>query len=151
MDWIVQKAVEIGAVAIHPVQAERSVLRLADERAAKRVGHWQQIAVAACEQSGRNRVPEIAPIRGLREYLADAHTARRLMFDPVASGGLASLPKPDGAVHLLVGPEGGWSDSELAACRSAGCTGIAIGPRVLRTETAGLAAMAAMQALWGDY
>ncbi|HJV28464.1 MAG TPA: 16S rRNA (uracil(1498)-N(3))-methyltransferase [Aromatoleum sp.] len=151
MDWIVQKAVEIGAVAIHPVQAERSVLRLADERAAKRVAHWRQIAVGACEQSGRNRVPEIAPIRGLREYLADAHTARRLMFDPAASGGLASLPKPDGAVHLLVGPEGGWSDAELAACRSAGCTGIAIGPRVLRTETAGLAAMAAMQALWGDY
>ncbi|BAL23317.1 hypothetical protein AZKH_0981 [Azoarcus sp. KH32C] len=151
MDWIVQKAVEIGAVAIHPVQAERSVLRLVDERAAKRVAHWQQIAIAACEQSGRNRVPEIAPIRGLREYLADAHTARRLMFDPAAGGGLASLPKPDGAVHLLVGPEGGWSDAELAACRSAGCTGIAIGPRVLRTETAGLAAMAAMQALWGDY
>jgi 16S rRNA (uracil1498-N3)-methyltransferase len=151
MDWIVQKAVELGAWAVVPVEAERSVLRLSGERAAKRLEHWRQVAVAACEQSGRNRVPAIEPIAALRDYLAGAHAALRLVLDPAHGARPASLAPPGGAVHLLVGPEGGWSEGELAACRVAGCTGIGLGPRVLRTETAGLAALAALQALWGDF
>lgn len=151
MDWIVQKAVELGVAAVVPVQAERSVLRLAGERAAKRVEHWQQVAVSACEQSGRNRVPVVAPICGLRDYLARPCEGVRLTLDPTATQRLLDAGRPAGEVHLLIGPEGGWSDDELAACRSAGCSGMGLGPRVLRTETAGLAAVAALQAVWGDF
>lgn len=151
MDWIVQKAVELGVSALVPVQAERSVLRLAGERAAKRVEHWQQVAVSACEQSGRNRVPAVAPITGLRDFLAHPHDGVRLVLDPTATKRLLDAERPAGAVQLLIGPEGGWSDEELAACRSAGCRGVTLGPRVLRTETAGIAAIAALQATWGDF
>ncbi|MCK0506922.1 16S rRNA (uracil(1498)-N(3))-methyltransferase [Aromatoleum anaerobium] len=151
MDWIVQKAVELGVSALVPLQAERSVLKLSGERAHKRVAHWRQVAISACEQSGRNRVPEIEPISGLREYLASAAAASRLVLTPVDGRRLASLARPDAALHLLVGPEGGWSDEELAMCRAAGCVPVGVGPRVLRTETAGLAAIAALQALWGDF
>lgn len=151
MDWIVQKAVELGVSAIVPVQAERSVLRLAGERAAKRVEHWQQVAVSACEQSGRNRVPVIAPITGLRDHLARPHEGMRLVLDPMATRRLLDAGRPAGELQLLIGPEGGWSDEELAACRGAGCSGVALGPRVLRTETAGIAAIAALQAIWGDF
>ncbi|NMG44526.1 16S rRNA (uracil(1498)-N(3))-methyltransferase [Aromatoleum toluvorans] len=151
MDWIVQKAVELGVSALVPVQAERSVLRLAGERAAKRVEHWQQVAVSACEQSGRNRVPAVAPITGLRDFLARPHDGVRLVLDPTATTRLLDAERPAGAVQLLIGPEGGWSDEELAACRSAGCGGVTLGPRVLRTETAGIAAIAALQATWGDF
>lgn len=152
MDWIVQKAVELGVSAIVPLQAERSVLKLSGERAQKRVAHWRQVAISACEQSGRNRVPDIEPITGPREYLASsAAAASRLVLTPVDGRRLASLPRPEAALHLLVGPEGGWSDDELAMCRAAGCVPVGLGPRVLRTETAGLAAVAALQALWGDF
>lgn len=154
MDWIVQKAVELGAVAVQPIQAERSVLRLAGERAAKRREHWQQVAVGACEQSGRNRIPEIGEILSLAAYLASARedaATTRCVLDPQAGSGLAALAQPAGPLHLLVGPEGGWSDEELAACRAAGCIGVGLGPRVLRTETAGLAMLAALQARWGDF
>ena len=151
MDWIVQKAVELGVAAIVPVQAERSVLRLAGERAAKRVEHWQQVAISACEQSGRNRVPLVAPICGLRDYLARPREGLRLILDPGATQRLLDAARPAGEAQLLIGPEGGWSDDELAACRSAGCVGMRLGPRVLRTETAGLAAIAALQTVWGDF
>lgn len=151
MDWIIQKAVELGAAGVVPVQAERSVLRLSGERAAKRVEHWRHIAVSACEQSGRNRVPVVEPVTGLREYLARGHVGLRLVLDPVAGQRLAGLPRPADAVHLLVGPEGGWAEDELAACRTAACIGVGLGPRVLRTETAGLAALTALQVLWGDF
>lgn len=151
MDWIVQKAVELGVAAIVPVQAERSVLRLAGERAAKRVEHWQQVSISACEQSGRNRVPLVAPICGLRDYLARPREGLRLILDPMATQRLLDAARPAGEAQLLIGPEGGWSDDELAACRSAGCVGMRLGPRVLRTETAGLAAIAALQTVWGDF
>lgn len=152
MDWVVQKAVELGVAAVLPVRASRSVLKLAGERADKRVAHWRDVAVSACEQSGRNRVPKVAGIVDLRAYLAQPRDGvQRLVLDPVGGQRLAELGRPQGACHLLIGPEGGWSDDELAACRAAGCGGVTLGPRVLRTETAGLAAVAAMQALWGDY
>ena len=151
MDWIVQKAVELGAAALQPVQAERSVLRLAGERAVRRVEHWRQVAVAACEQSGRNRVPQVGDIAPLRDWLGTAPAGQRLVLAPGEGLRLGELARPQGAVELLVGPEGGWSEAELAACRAAGCVALSLGPRVLRTETAGLAALAAMQALWGDF
>jgi 16S rRNA (uracil1498-N3)-methyltransferase len=151
MDWIVQKAVELGVSAVIPVQAERSVLRLSGERATRRIEHWRQVAISACEQSGRNRVPAIEPVTGLREYLATPGDGPRLVLSPGADARLASLPVPQRAIDVLVGPEGGWSDEELAACRTCGAIETGLGPRVLRTETAGLAALAAIQALWGDF
>lgn len=152
MDWVVQKAVELGVSAVIPLRATRSVLKLSGERADKRVAHWREVAVSACEQSGRNRVPQVADIVELRDYLAQTRSgSQRLILDPVGGQRLADLGRPEAACHLLIGPEGGWSDEELAACRSAGCSGVTLGPRVLRTETAGLAALAALQTLWGDF
>jgi 16S rRNA (uracil1498-N3)-methyltransferase len=152
MDWVVQKAVELGVSAIVPVRASRSVLKLSGERAEKRVAHWREVAVSACEQSGRNRIPAVSPIIDLAEHLAaPGEGARKLLLDPLDGRRLADLGAPGASVQLLVGPEGGWSEDELTACRKAGCEGLTLGPRVLRTETAGLAAIAAMQLLWGDF
>lgn len=151
MDWVVQKAVELGAHAVQPVQAERSVLRLAGERADKRVAHWQQVAVAACEQCGRNRVPEIRPLQALAPWLGAHRDALNYVLAPGGAAGFADEPEPKDVVHLLVGPEGGWSEVEIAAFDAAGCRRVRLGPRVLRTETAGLAAIAALQARWGDF
>jgi 16S rRNA (uracil1498-N3)-methyltransferase len=151
MDWIVQKAVELGARAVQPVAAERSVLRLEGDRATKRVAHWAQVAQSAAEQSGRDRLTEVAPIQSLPTWLSADFAGQRWMLDPEAGTPLRSQPPPQEPIALLVGPEGGWSPTELAAARSAGCTPVSLGPRILRTETAGLAAMAAMMALWGDF
>ncbi len=151
MDWVVQKAVELGAQAVQPVQAERSVLRLAGDRADKRVAHWQQVAVAACEQCGRNRVPEVRALQALPAWLAAHREAVVVVLAPDGGAGLAAVPVPEGTIHLAVGPEGGWSDAELAAFDAAGARRLSLGPRILRTETAGLAALAALQARWGDF
>ena len=151
MDWIVQKAVELGVAAVQPVAAERSVLKLAGERADKRVAHWQQVAVAACEQSGRNRVPVVGEILPLAKYLARPFDGTRLILAPGADGALARKARPSRPLAILIGPEGGWSPAELDLAARAGCAPLALGPRVLRTETAGLAALAAMQTMWGDF
>lgn len=151
MDWVVQKAVELGVTTIIPVESERSVAKLSGERARKRVEHWRQVAISACEQSGRNRIPEIEAVTGLRHYLAAERAPHcKLICAPGAQVRLQQMERPAVPVHILIGPEGGWSDSELAAVSVAGGVAIALGPRVLRTETAGLAALSAMQALWGD-
>jgi len=151
MDWVVQKAVELGVAAIQPVAAERSVLKLSGERADKRVAHWQQIAVAACEQSGRNRVPAVGAILPFMRYLEQSGGGRRMILAPGAEAALARKVRPDGPLAILIGPEGGWSPAELQLAARAGCEPLALGPRVLRTETAGLAALAAIQTLWGDF
>jgi 16S rRNA (uracil1498-N3)-methyltransferase len=153
MDLVVQKAVEMGVRRIQPVAAKRSVVRLSGERAERRVEHWRNIAIAACEQSGRNRVPAVAPILDLPQYLGIAaqENALRFVCAPGVSVRLRDLPAPEGPVSLLVGPEGGFEEGELLAARAAGFRAIALGPRVLRTETAGLGAVAAMMALWGDW
>ncbi len=151
MDWVVQKAVELGVAAVQPVAAERSVLKLAGERADKRVAHWQQVAVAACEQSGRNRVPVVGEILPLAKYLARPFDGTRLILAPGADGALARKARPTRPLAILIGPEGGWSPAELDLAARAGCEPLALGPRVLRTETAGLAALAAMQTVWGDF
>lgn len=150
MDWIIQKAVELGVFAVQPLAADRSVLKLAGERADKRLAHWQAVAVAACEQCGRNRVPQIAPLLTMAQYLAQSPGVERRLLDPRASMALLEAGRPSGVVHLLIGPEGGWSEAELQLAERAGSRPLRFGPRVLRTETAGLAALAAMQACWGD-
>lgn len=153
MDWIVQKGVELGVAAFRPLAAKRSVVRLTGERMERRVAHWRGVAAAACEQCGRNVVPEVAPVLDLPQYLARAaeDNGIRLLLAPVGGCRLTELPRPDRPVTLLVGPEGGFEDGEAAAARSAGFVPVSLGPRVLRTETAALAAVAAMMALWGDY
>lgn len=155
MDWVVEKAVELGAASVVPIAAERSVLRLSSERAAKRLAHWQAIARAACEQCGRNRLARIEPVINLDSWLATMAAAPglKLMLSPVADVAITSLPvpQPGDAIVLLVGPEAGLSDAEEASARAAGFRGIVLGPRVMRTETAGLAALAAIHARWGDF
>jgi 16S rRNA (uracil1498-N3)-methyltransferase len=153
MDWIVQKAVELGVARINPVVCRRSVIRLSGERMERRIAHWQTVAVAACEQCRRNLVPEVAPLLDLPQFLGAAATDKgtRLILAPGAETRLVSLTKPAGTVTLLIGPEGGFEDSELAAATSAGFQAVSLGPRTLRTETAGPAALAAMMALWGDF
>lgn len=151
MDWVVQKAVELGVSAIQPVRAERSLLRLEGARAARRREHWQQIAIAACEQSGRNHVPPVAEILSLPEWLANAGPGTAFVLTPGTEHALGSGPQPRGTVQLMIGPEGGWSAAELATCERAGCIASSLGPRVLRTETAGLAAVSVLQACWGDF
>lgn len=152
MDYAVQKAVELGVAAIVPVVSARSVARLDGARAARRVEHWRQIAVAACEQSGRNRLPQVFPPQDLALWLqAPSHARLRVLLAPDAAGSLGDLTNPAGAVELLVGPEGGFTEEESAAALAAGFRALRLGPRVLRTETAGVAMLAAMSALWGDW
>lgn len=152
MDFTLQKAVELGIAAIQPVASERSVVRLSGERAEKRVRHWQQVVASACEQCGRNRVPQVAPILSLNDWLGKPEKPGvRLTLAPDAPASLRELPRPNGPVTLLIGPEGGLTSSEIKAAASCGFAPVRLGPRVLRTETAALAALAAMQALWGDF
>lgn len=152
MDWIIEKAVELGAKRLVPVAARKSVLQLSGDRLAKRLVHWRRIAQAASEQSGRNRIMVVdAPI-SLQACLADmAATARTAIFcDPEGSQTLAqALAQSPGPLTLLVGPEGGWSVEELALVKEHGLTPVRFGKRVLRTETAGLALIAAVSALRG--
>lgn len=151
MDFTIQKAVELGVADIVPVDSRRSVIRLAGERAAKRVAHWQGVSASACEQCGRNQVPLVAPLEKLEHWLArPARPGLRLMLAPDAEHALADLP-PARAVQLLIGAEGGLDPQEAIAAELAGFQAVRLGPRVLRTETAGLAALAALQALWGDF
>lgn len=155
MDWVVEKAVELGAAAVVPVAAARSVLKLNAERAEKRVAHWQAIARAACEQCGRNRLARVDPVTGLDAWLAAARAVPclKLMLSPVADLAFNTLPAPPpgSTIHLLIGPEAGLTDAEEAVARAAGFAGIVLGPRVMRTETAALAALAAIHARWGDF
>lgn len=151
MDYTIQKAVELGVRTIVPVTSRRSVLRLEGERAGKRVAHWQGVVASACEQCGRNQVPLVAPLEKLESWLArPAGDALRLMLAPGAEAALSTLP-PCANVQLLVGAEGGLDPQEVIAARQAGFQAVRLGPRVLRTETAGLAALAALQTLWGDF
>lgn len=149
MDWIVQKSVELGVAAIQPLITQRTEVRLKGERSAKRLAHWRQIAIAACEQSGRNRVPEIHPPKSFSSTL-DLPAELRLVLAPGAEQSLAGLPETPSSLCLLIGPEGGLAAAEIAAAEAAGFLAVGLGPRVLRTETAPLAALAICQARWGD-
>jgi len=128
------------------------VVRLKGERAEKRIAHWQQVVISACEQCGRNRIPEVRMISPLAGWLAaEVSDAQRWVLLPGADRALRELPRPLKPVELLVGPEGGLTDAEIDAARRAGYQPVRLGPRVLRTETAAPALLAALQALWGDF
>ncbi len=151
MDFTIQKAVELGVAGIVPVDSRRSVTRLSGERAVKRVAHWQGVAESACEQCGRNRVPQVAALSKLEHWLDNSpKEGLRLILAPDAEFALAELP-PAREVQMLIGAEGGLDPQEISAAQQAGFQAVRLGPRVLRTETAALAALAAMQALWGDF
>ena len=152
MDLTIQKAVELGVARIVPVESERCVVRLKGERAEKRVAHWRQVAISACEQCGRNRIPEVRMISPLDVWLAvEECDAQRWVLLPGADAALRDLPRPQKPIELLVGPEGGLTDAEAEAAQRAGFRPVRLGPRVLRTETAAPALLAALQALWGDF
>jgi 16S rRNA (uracil1498-N3)-methyltransferase len=151
MDWTLQKAVELGACAIVPVLTGRSVVRLDERQAARRREHWHGIIVSACEQCGRNRIPEIKAPMPLRDYLAETRReGARFVLAPAAPVSLANRASVPARIELLVGPEGGLDDAEVAAAQNAGFVPVRLGPRVLRTETASVVALSVLQALWGD-
>lgn len=158
MDWIIEKSVELGAAAFQPLALQRSVVRLDAARAAKRREHWQSLTQAACAQCGRNRVPDIHPplslpawLDQLRQFPDQTPPALRIMLTPRDGAPLTSLPRPQAGqeVILLIGPEGGLSPDEERAALTAGFLPVSLGPRVLRTETAALAALAQAGGMWG--
>lgn len=151
MDTVVQKATELGVSSIWPLLSERAGVRLEGDRLDKKLGHWQRIAISACEQCGRNRIPQISPPAKLATVLqraADTGPALRLMLHP--AGEVSTLPSRCESLLLLVGPEGGFSDAEVDQAVATGFSNFQLGPRILRTETAPLAALAVAQARWGD-
>ena len=152
MDFILQKAVELGVQTIQPIWMQRSHTRLKGERLEKRINHWQGVITSACEQSGRSTLPQLSLPE---DYLTWINTGTdndlRLMLQPDARSCLRNLEKPTGGISILVGPEGGLAPEEQTLARTAGFTGIRLGPRILRTETAALATLAGIQALWGDF
>ena len=150
MDYSLQKATELGVTAIQPLATERSVVKLAGERADKRLQHWQHVVIAACEQCGRNRVPAVAPVQKFFSYLAAVDGSKRLlMLSPDAATPLKRVQAAD-EVILLIGAEGGLAPAECEAAAASGFEPVSLGPRILRTETAPVAALAVLQALWGD-
>ncbi len=152
MDFVVQKATELGVARIVPVLSERSVVRLDARQSAAKLAHWQAVAVSACEQCGRNRLPTIDCARPLLEYLGDAADAEslRLVLEPDAERAPDCGPDAPRSAAIAVGPEGGFAPDELEACRVAGFVRVQLGPRVLRTETAAIAALAWLQTRFGD-
>jgi 16S rRNA (uracil1498-N3)-methyltransferase len=149
MDWAIQKATELGVSELTPIVSERCEVRLKDERADKRLAHWRQVAISACEQSGRSTLPLIHPPMVLADWLAQCSEALKLVLHPVAAP-LSSHATP-ASLAFLIGPEGGLSDAEVEQAQRAGFQAARLGPRVLRTETAPVVALAVAQQLWGDF
>ena len=152
LDWIAEKAVELGAAGLVLVPAARSVVRLAADRLERRLAHLRQLAIAACEQCGRNRVPPVMAVADISAALECAEASNRLVLAPDGRAGLADAVavQDAGAAVVLVGPEGGFTADEIALAVKLGCRSVRLGPRVLRTETAGLVALAALQGRFGD-
>jgi len=153
MDWVVQKATELGVAEIQPVQAQRSVARLSSERAEKRIEHWRSVTIAACEQCGRNTLPQAHAPQEFSAWLAQMRddSSAKFILQPEGAVSLHQQPHPQGKVILLIGPEGGFSADEAIMAHQAGFIPVLLGPRVLRTETAALAGIAALQTLWGEF
>ncbi|MDT4855834.1 Ribosomal RNA small subunit methyltransferase E [compost metagenome] len=149
MDWAIQKATELGVAEISPIVSERCEVRLKDERADKRLAHWRQVAISACEQCGRSVLPVIHAPVALADWQRQVEADLRLVLHPVAEP-LASHARP-GSLAFLIGPEGGLSDAEVDAAKAAGFHAARLGPRVLRTETAPVVALSVAQQLWGDF
>ena len=152
MDFTLQKSVELGVAEIRPVISERCVVRLSGERAEKRVARWQEIVVSACEQSGRNIVPKVLPLTTYAQALQQlSQETTKLLMSLNRAQKLSDVRPQSGKVVFMVGPEGGWTEKEEQQAFDAGFQSVTLGKRVLRTETASLAAIAAMQTLWGDF
>jgi 16S rRNA (uracil1498-N3)-methyltransferase len=153
MDYTIQKAVELGVRNIQPIATERSVVKLNQARAEKRLEHWQSVVNSACEQSGRAFVPKVAMPMSLTQWLVNnpQSQACRILLNPVGAKRLAGLARPDHEIQLLIGAEGGLSHGEIEAATLHGFQSVILGPRILRTETAALTAIASMQTLWGDF
>lgn len=152
MDFTLQKSVELGVAEIRPVISERCVVRLSGERAEKRVARWQEIVVSACEQSGRNIVPKVLPLTTYAQALQQLpQETTKLLMSLNRAQKLSNVQLQSGKVVFMVGPEGGWTEKEEQQAFDAGFQSVTLGKRVLRTETASLAAIAAMQTLWGDF
>lgn len=149
MDWAIQKATELGANEITPIVSERCEVRLKDERADKRLAHWRQVAISACEQCGRSSLPIIHPPMTLADWVAATEAQLKLVLHPVAEP-LVSHAKPT-SLAFLIGPEGGLSEPEVEQAKAAGFHAARLGPRVLRTETAPVVALSVAQQLWGDF
>lgn len=152
MDWIIEKAVELGAAAIQPLAAQRCVVRLTAERAEKKQAHWQGIIHAAAEQSGRNRLPHLGELDDFGRWIGRNDLHKRILLSPRGEQPLSSWARhhPPQAVTLVIGPEGGFTDAEEDLAVSQGALMLSMGPRILRTETAGLSALAALNAIWGE-
>jgi 16S rRNA (uracil1498-N3)-methyltransferase len=152
MDWILQKATELGVARIAPVVTDRTEVKLDAERSEKKSAHWRGVLAAACEQSGRAVLPELPAPQPLVKFAAADTNTHRLVLDPEGGRSLTSLQiQPGDTITLVIGPEGGLSDRDLAALRAGGYAGIKLGPRILRTETAGIATLAALNAVYGDW
>lgn len=152
MDFTLQKSVELGVAEIRPVISERCVVRLSGERAERRVARWQEIVVSACEQSGRNIVPKVLPLTTYAQALQQLpQEPTKLLMSLNRAQKLSDVQPQSGKVVFMVGPEGGWTEKEEQQAFDAGFQSVTLGKRVLRTETASLAAIAAMQTLWGDF
>ncbi|QBR85127.1 16S rRNA (uracil(1498)-N(3))-methyltransferase [Legionella israelensis] len=150
MEWVVQKAVELGVSSIQPLVTRRCVVKLDQQRAAKKIAQWQAIAVAACEQSGRNQLPLIHPILSFEEYLAQNQDVDKLILHPQTEKSWRHYSFNFDELSLLIGPEGGFSQDEVRQAFAAGFMPLSLGPRVLRTETAAIAAISILQAAGGD-
>ncbi len=153
MDWVIQKATELGVTEIQPLATERSVAKLSSERAEKRIEHWQQVAIAACEQCGRNVLPKIHTPLDIMVWLQTVRneTDSKFILLPEGATSLSNQVKPAGKIILLIGAEGGFAQAESESALLCGFTPIRMGARVLRTETAAVVGLAALQTLWGDF
>ncbi|SHH79145.1 16S rRNA (uracil(1498)-N(3))-methyltransferase [Ferrimonas marina] len=150
MEFTIQKAVELGVASITPLWSERCGVKLSGDRLDKKIRQWQKIATAACEQCGRNRVPTVYPVTKLNDWMAQPFDGLKLNLHPRAQYSINTLPQPVTALRLLIGPEGGLSPEEIDGAAEQGFTDILLGPRVLRTETAALTAITALQVRFGD-
>lgn len=150
MDTVVQKATELGVARLRPLLSERVGVRLDPARWQKKHRHWQRVAISACEQCGRNRLPQIDPPTALAALLAEPLRCELALLLHPGGGAGQTLPERCRSLRLLVGPEGGFSDDEVTAALAAGYRPLQLGPRILRTETAPLAALSLAQARWGD-
>lgn len=153
MDYTIQKAVELGVTHIQPITSQRSVVKLSAERAEKRIEHWQNVAISACEQSGRAVVPLVETPLSLQQWLAvnPINNLTRILLNPVGALRLAEMKTPTGEIQLLIGAEGGLTQAEIDLATAHGFQSVVLGARILRTETAALVTIAAIQTLWGDF
>lgn len=150
MDWVIQKATELGVTEISPLQTERVEVRLHGEREEKKLAHWRAVAISACEQCARNRIPVINDVQPLFNWIENIQVDAKFVLHHRSVAVLAAQNAAPKSIALLIGPEGGLSELEINAAEQRGFQSLRLGPRVLRTETAPLAALSVLQFLWGD-